>query len=269
MDRPTPEHATAKGFAVRRAPVRSRKPLFLRAGALVLALGLSIVAVWWLRTSTTFAVDRVESGSYRFTSQDQLEGIFGTFLGRNIWTLSSEDVADSLAGLPWVRDLKVHRRLPGSLQVDFREWRPLLVVAPGASNHPGPGGPLVLVEDGRVLEFPDHLVLPGLPVLVDVACCRDTSAGGLGLDPLHREPVLDLVAAVEASGLESACPVDFIVARSEGFAIVLQDGRGTLLVGREDFADRLERYMAARDHLEPGLQMDLRFADRITCRRIS
>lgn len=269
MDRPELEQTTAGGFAVRKKPVRSRKPLFLRAGALVLALGLMVTAVWWLRTSSTFEVARVESGSYRFTSQDELEGIFGAFLGRNIWTLSSGDVADSLAGLPWVRDLKVHRRLPGSLQVDFREWRPLLVVEPGTRNHPGQGGPLVLVEDGRVLEFPDHLVLPGLPVLVEVPCLPDTLSDSLCLAPDFREPVLELVAAVETSGLESASPVDFIVARSEGFAIVLQDGLGTLLVGKEDFAGRLERYMTARDHLEPGLQMDLRFADRITCRRIS
>ena len=72
---------------------------------------------------------------------------------------------------------------------------------------------------------------------------------------------------MEDAGLETVCPVDFVVARHEGFAIVLQDGQGTLLVGREDFADRLERYMAARDHLEPGLEVDLRFSDRITVRR--
>lgn len=263
-----PQQTSAKGFAMRRVPARSRKPLVLRSLAMLLVVGLSVTGAWWLRTSSTFAVDRVESGSYRFTSQDQLQEIFGSFLGRNIWTVSSRDLADSLAVLPWVRDLKVRRRLPGSLEVDFREWRPLLVLEPGSGNQLGVGGPLVLVEGGRVLEFPDHLVLPGLPVLVAVGCGPDTLTGGLCLDQMHRESVLELVAAVEESGLESACPIDFIVARTEGFAIVLQDGRGTLLVGREDFSGRLDRYMTARDHLEPGLQMDLRFAERITCRRI-
>ncbi len=106
-----------------------------------------------------------------------------------------------------------------------------------------------------------------MPVLVGVQLEKNPETGILQLSSSQKDQVLDLVAGVEMSGLESACPIDFIVARSEGFAIVLQDGRGSLLVGREEFASRLGRFMDARDHLEPGLQMDLRFADRITCRR--
>ena len=68
--------------------------------------------------------------------------------------------------------------------------------------------------------------------------------------------------------LETACPVDFLVARDEGYCIVLQEGEGTLLLGREDFAARLERYLVARDHLEKGLEVDLRFGDRVTVRRL-
>lgn len=253
-----------EGFAVRRAPRRSPKKALLRAGVLLAGLAVLAAAGWWLGHSPTFAVQRVESGAYRFTAREELEGAFGHFLGRNIWTLSSSDVADSLAALPWVRDLQVRRRLPASIAIDFREWRPLLLMETPAS-----GGKIrVVVEDGRVLDFPDHLPLPSLPVLVGVACRTDSTGRGRCLDPAQRAAVLALVAAVEASGLESACPVDFIVARPEGFAIVLQEGRGTLVVGREEYAERLERYMTARDHLEPGLQMDLRFADRITCRRI-
>jgi hypothetical protein len=36
------------------------------------------------------------------------------------------------------------------------------------------------------------------------------------------------------------------------------------MVGREDFSDRLNRYMTARDYLDPGLEIDLRFKDRLT-----
>ena len=72
---------------------------------------------------------------------------------------------------------------------------------------------------------------------------------------------------MEATGLETACPVDFLVARDEGWSIVLQEGEGSLLVGRENFAARLDRYLVARDHLEKGLEVDLRFGERVTVRR--
>ena len=82
------EKIAAQGFAVRRAPVRSRKGLFLRTGVALLAAGIFLGGGWWLRTSPVFAVKRVESGAYRFTSQQDLESTFGAFLGRNIWTVS-------------------------------------------------------------------------------------------------------------------------------------------------------------------------------------
>jgi hypothetical protein len=262
---PDREKHPAAGFAVRRAPARSHRALLLRLGGGLLGVMMVLGAGWWLRTSPTFAVQTVESGSYRFTAQGELEQVFGSFLGRNIWTLSSEDVADTLATLPWVRDLQVHRRLPGALEVDFREWRPLLIMEPAGR---AAEGLQVVVEDGRVLDFPAHLPPPSLPVLVGVPCHPDSSGRGRRLDPARITGVLELVAAIETVVLEAVSPVDFIVARPEGFAIVLQEDRGTLLVGRDEFVPRLDRFITARDHLDPGLQMDLRFADRITCRRI-
>ncbi len=124
------------------------------------------------------------------------------------------------------------------------------------------------MADGRVLTLPEALAPAGLPALVGLTWEKNPDTAGGRLDPDTAISVLELLAAIREAGLEAVHPVDFLVARPEGYAIVLQDGFGSLLVGREDFLDRLQRYMAARDHLEPGLQMDLRFRDRITCRRL-
>jgi len=252
------------GYAVRKQKKISRKGLWLKLSATVLVVGILCAASFYTVRSEYFDVVRVESGSYRFTERADLDGMLSGYLGHNIWSLSERQVADHLTTLPWVRDLHVLKRLPGTIEVDFREWRPLL-----ALDTAGRGGePLVMVEDGRILEFPDHLPLAALPVLVGVPCLRDTLQGQLRLDPKWAPGVLDLLDAMAATGLETVGAIDFLVARPEGFAIVLQAGQGRLLVGRKDFADRLARYMAARDHLEPGLQMDLRFRDRITCSRL-
>ncbi len=261
----TPEaRKSSAGFAVRRTPPRSRRRLALRLGSAVALACVLAGGGWWLWHAPVFALRTVESGAYRYTDQAQLEKVFGTFLGRNIWAVSTADVADSMATLPWVKDLTVHKRLPGSLEVDFREWRPILGLA-AEKGRPA----RVVVEDGQVLDFPDHLVPPGLPVLLGVGTEADTlGTTGLRLVAEHRSNVLELQAAMEETGLERVCPVDFVVARDTGYVIVLQDDRGTLVLGREEFARRLARFMDARDHLEEGLQMDLRFADRITCRRL-
>ena len=252
-------------FAVRQGPRRSRRAVLVRAGAGLLSLALLGLLVWWLLNSATFAVTRVESGSYRFTSETELQDAFAGFLGANIWTLSTDDVAAEIGRLPWIRDVHVTRSLPNRIEVDFREWSPVLLVEPLVIDGVVRDR-LVLREDGRLLEFPAHLVLPGLPVLVGVEPVREGEGPALGLPAAQSAQLLELISSMEDAGLEAAIPVDFVVARPEGFGIVLQNGEGTLLVGREDFGARLQRYMTARDHLEPGLDYDLRFKDRITVR---
>ncbi len=255
---------SSSGYAVRRQEKKPRRRVWLKLSAVVLMLGFISGGVFYGLNSNYFSIVRVESGSYRFTVQDELDQVLSGCLGSNIWSLSETQVADSLSSLPWVKDLKVFKRLPGTLEVDFREWRPVLALDIQSSQ----GQALVMVEDGRVLEFPAHLPTASLPVLVGVSCVRDSIDGILRLDYKWSSEVLELVDALASTGLETTGPVDFLVARPEGFAIVLEKGQGRLLVGRENFAERLTRFMAARDHLEPGLQMDLRFQDRITCSRL-
>jgi hypothetical protein len=104
-----------------------------------------------------------------------------------------------------------------------------------------------------------------LPVLTGLVVER--SATGPARLPSASEPtVLALVAAIEESGLEAVTPVDFVVARPEGFGIVLQDSMGTLLVGRDDFTARLDRYLVGRENVEKGLEIDLRFGNLLTVR---
>jgi cell division septal protein FtsQ len=218
--------------------------------------------LYWLDHAGTFGIARVETSTYRFTDAAALEARLKSLLGRRLWLVDRREVESVLADLPWVREVRVRRRLPATLKLDLAEWRPLVAVA----DDDALTGPRVLLGDGRVVLFPDHLPPPALPVLVGVPTATD-SLGIVRLGPRRAGDVAALLAAVEASGLETACPVDFLVARDEGWGIVLQEGEGTLLVGREEFAARLDRYLVARDHLEKGLEVDLRFGERVTVRR--
>lgn len=259
----TPERAAAGGFAVRRALPTKRRGTWRRWTLVLMILALLAAGTWWVMRGGRFAVTRIETGGYRFTDAVALEQALAPLLGRNLWTLGAEDAARALTGLPWIRDLRLHRSLPNVVTIEFREWRPLLALA-GAGDLPADPREWVLLEDGRVLPFPAHLPMPALPVLVGVAPAREGAQDDWCLPAEVAPSVIEVVAAMEDAGLETVYPVDFVVAREEGFAIVLQDGQGTLLLGREGFVDRLQRYMTAREHLEPGLEVDLRFRDRIT-----
>jgi cell division septal protein FtsQ len=244
------------------APRRRRRALRLLLVRTFAVLGLGALLVWtghWLLTAPVFAVVRVESGPYRFSDRHDVEEALGVCLGRNIWTLSRAQVAAACSTLPWVRDVRLERRIPDTAQVTLLEWRPLLAVADPVD----PGRELLLVGDGRLLALPDHHPSPVLPLLIGAEVAAD-GAGRWRLAGRRPAAVLELVAAMAASGLESADPVDFVRATAEGFVLVLAGGRGSLLLGHEDFQGRLARFLLARPRIPEGAAVDLRFEDRIT-----
>jgi hypothetical protein len=255
------ESAGARRRPMARRPRRrvARRVVVLRtaiAGTVVLALG---VAAWWLLTSSTFAVARVESGPYRYTDEEELRAAFVRCLGRNIWTLTTDDVRQQLASLPWVRDLTVRRRLPDAISVEFQEWHPILALPAATAG----GVPRLLLDNGRVLDQPAHLDPPGLPLLVDAPLAEDPAGGWRLCDP-EASCVLSLTEALATTGFEAVAPVDFVLCRPEGFQVVLQSNQGSLQVGRESFRERLERYLLTRSRVPAGVPVDLRFRDRVS-----
>ncbi len=252
-----------KAQAWRRSRKRSWKKIIWWSSACVLVVGGLLVFGYWLLTSPMFTVKRVESGSFRFTAKEDVDQALTECLGANIWTLSTSEITEHLSVLPWVRDLRVDRRLPDTIGVDFREWRPLLAVA--AQTAAGSvSDEYVLLENGRVLPFPSHLTMPGLPILVGIDLESTETAGIWRIPVVTTARVLDLVAAIEQTGLEANRPVDFLVAGTNGFTVVLQGDGGRLLVGHEDFAARLNRYLIAADRVPNGADVDLRFQDRLS-----
>jgi len=234
---------------------RRRRWLWLLAGPLVAgALG---VGAWWAATSPSFAVARVETGRYRYCEQEAVEAALARCLGRSLWTLSAADVADAFAPLPWVRTVHLRRRLPDAALVEIQEWQPLLHLAPAPE-----GRPRVLVGDGRVLPLPAHLDPPGLPWLEGVELTAE--AGHWRLADADAELVLALLDAVAVTGLERIAAVDFVRATPRGLELVLQPDARRLVVGREQFAARLSRYLLGHEQVPAGAVVDLRFADRIT-----
>jgi hypothetical protein len=259
------ENATRSGrpLAVRRRR-RSRRVLLLRITLAGLVLAGAALGTRWLATAPLFAIGRVETGPYRFTAQAPLEEILRGALGHNIWTFRSGELSERIASLPWIRDVRVVRRLPATLQVELLEWRPLLAVAAagrkGAAN--GPEGP-VLLADGRVVGFPAHLPPCGLPVLVGCDLIPVPGRPAWRLAGPGADGVLDLVAAISVSGLEAVHPVDFILTDENGYTIQLGEEGGRLLLGRRELAARLQLYMATRDRLAGEEVVDLRFRGRI------
>ncbi len=243
-----------------RTPRRSRRQTAAWTAAVTATIAVLVAGAWWMLTTPTFAVARVESGPYRFSTRSEVESALRDVLGRNIWRLSAGEIGAGFAELPWVREVHARRRVPDTVVVELVEWRPLLVVA---SRDADPVRDLVLIGDGRVLPMPEHLDLPALPVLVG-ASLIGIDPGAWRIDPVRAGQVASLFEALAETGFEVECSVDFVRLTATGITLELADRAGTVHLGREAFDERLSRYLLARDRIPRGAAVDLRFADRIT-----
>jgi len=246
-----------RGGAGMARPRRRRRDRWRRAagiaGAVVLLAGLGF-GLRWLGTAPLFRVTRIETSRYRFTERDSLEARLAPHLGRNIWRCDAGALRDAVARLPWVASVRVSRRLPATLAVALRERTPRLLLPDARADTMR-----ALVDDGGLLVLPAAAPVPDLPHFVD--------AGGGGADaPEVRDALIALLDAVAARGLDRRPGVDYVLHEARGFVLLLSGSRTRLLLGREDFAERLRRYDAVAADAAPGALVDLRFDGQVFLR---
>jgi len=254
---------TAGPLAVRRRQrARRRSAWRAAAGALVVA-GLA-GAVLWLCWTPLFRISTIQTGAYRYTNKGELDAILRGALGRNIWSFSAQVLQARIESLPWVQSADVARRPPARLIVQITEWQPLLLLA-APEDQPDSGGACerVLQSSGRVVPWPAHLPPANLPLLRGADRPGPAQALAAGATTGRGRALLELMVAVASTGIEAACPVDFVVITPDGFALETRGERRRLLVGDRDFAGRLRLFLQIKDQVEDGPVIDLRFRNRL------
>lgn len=99
----------------------------------VLILMVPTVVYAWGRSSPAFQIERVSvSGVEAVSSKRALQRLRAAFLGRNLFTVTSRDVAAVLDEECFVAAVHVDRDFPDTLRVRLTEHRPVLVAMAGA-----------------------------------------------------------------------------------------------------------------------------------------
>jgi cell division septal protein FtsQ len=81
----------------------------------------------WGRSSSSFTIDEVVvTGAKRVPERRLLRLLQRDYLGRNLFTVTSEDVTETFSPLSYVAAAKVDRDFPTTLRVTVREYVPLV-----------------------------------------------------------------------------------------------------------------------------------------------
>jgi len=141
---PTPPPASVKpnARAARSAAARPKRSgpsvalSWLKLGSgVVVAIAAALAVAWGVLRYTVstprFAVTRVELQGAERLSQAYVTRLMGLELGTNIFKFDPEGAEKLLLADPWIRQVKVTRRLPSTLRVELEERDAAAVAAIG------------------------------------------------------------------------------------------------------------------------------------------
>lgn len=125
----------------RRARVRVRLRI-----ALAITLLVSVIAAWVVvPASDAFRIRHLEvTGAGAVSDLEVRDRIDPLLEGKTVYTVDEDKLAARIEELPFVREVRVERHLPGGLQLHVAEYRPLALGL-------GDGTFWLVARDGRVL----------------------------------------------------------------------------------------------------------------------
>jgi cell division septal protein FtsQ len=219
--------------------------------AVVLAGGVALVLVaWWgsphlLRRVAFFRVRQVELVGLRYLAPEQVLQSLALAPDRNLFDPSGPLVgrATALPGVEWVR---VRRRLPATLRLEFAERVPVAFV-------PGPEGMVALDADARPLPYDPTAAAFELPV---IRRADTTIARVLALVRATDSLLYDRVDAAWADS-----PETIVMALEEG-TVLLRDGPTS---GEIRAVEAVRRHLVERG--ETFAELDGRFRGWVVVRR--
>ncbi|SEO74620.1 cell division protein FtsQ/DivIB [Aquisalimonas asiatica] len=235
-----------------RAERRARVLLWLRrsglAGVAAAGVGGAVWGTAWLLAPETFPLESVHFDSrLEHVREGDLRDALDGRLNDGFWALDVDGIRRALEALPWVDRAAVRRVWPGQLRVEIREQEAVAVWNDEA----------LLGASGDVFAAPEDTWPEGLPAL--------SGPDGRESDVAERYRELQRAVAGIGFGVERLGMDD-----RESWTAELDSG-ARIRLGREDVADRLERFVAAypglvREREEEMARADLRYPNGFSVR---
>lgn len=237
-----------------RAPQRSarlvRAMVILRAvlGAVVV-VGVAVGVAWgarrYVRESPRFALKDVRVNGLHHRGQGDIVERAGLVLGTNLFGIDLEDARQKLIADPWLANVSLSRRLPGSIAIEVVEREAAALVAVGDTTY-------LATRDGEIfkrLELGDPVDLPIVSGLTADGVAEDREGA---VTEVKR--ALDLGAEYSESNLAGKAPLQQIHVAEDG-ALTLVVGKSglTISLGKAPYRRKLEQAARVASELERRL----------------
>ena len=231
-------------------------------------LGIAVYGGWrgtaLVLGAPALQVSRISVRGNERLSVGEVLSIVDGMRGRNILTIDLGVWRARLLASPWVEDAALRRTLPGRIEIEIHERRPMGI---GRIN-----GALYLIDAAGIVidEYGPNYAEFDLPIIDGLATRppQRTSA----IDESRAKLAARLIAALDGRP-DLAQKVSQIDVTDAHDAVVLLEGETALVrLGDQDFAQRLQSYLDLGPSLKERVAdidyVDMRFEERLYVRPV-
>jgi hypothetical protein len=185
-----------------------------RAGA-ALAMLLSACAVYGLTASSAFGFDRLSVDGAAITGEAEVRRQLGLKAGTNLFEIATEPLESRLLRIPAVAAADVSVRLPGTVAVEVRERRPILLWRVGDRRYYADEQGLLFAEAPETVPKS----IGPLPVIRDDRLASKGLAVGSTVDPIDLDVARRLASLTPAEVGSAATRLNVAVTDKNGFVV--------------------------------------------------
>jgi cell division protein FtsQ len=244
----------------RRRRLRAR-PVVRIARIVVIAAVLIYGGYWSARAAADLRWLRVQhltvTGNQRMPTAE-IEALVDGLKGDSLLSTDLDRWRSRLLASPWIADATLRRRLPGTVDVEIRERKPLGVARIGHQ--------LYLVDvTGTIDEFGPRYADLDLPIIDGLA--RDGASPRPLIDPERAQTVGRLMADLRTRPELARRVSQIDVSDAHDVHVILDRDSAVIRLGDAQFADRLQLYADLQASLRQRVPeidyVDLRFGERV------
>jgi cell division protein FtsQ len=201
-----------------------------------LVAGASVTVAWAARrhimTSPRFAVTEVEVEGADHRSSEAIAAESGILVGTNVFALDLDGARAGILSDPWIAEVSLARRLPGTILVQVVERKAAALLAMGDTFlATGDGEPFKKLESGDPVE---------LPLVTGLKTDSFTTDRDGAMRTVRR--AVDLAAEYERGPLARKAPLEEVHVEPDGaFTLVVGRGATELVLGGPPFRRKLEQ----------------------------
>jgi len=201
-----------------------------------LVAGASVAVAWAARrhimTSPRFAVTEVEVEGADHRSSEAIATESGVLVGTNVFALDLDGARASILSDPWIAEVSLARRLPGTILVQVVERKAAALLAMGDTFlATGDGEPFKKLEPGDPVE---------LPLVTGLKTDSFTTDRDGAMRTVRR--AVDLATEYERGPLARKAPLEEVHVEPDGaFTLVVGRGATELVLGGPPFRRKLEQ----------------------------